>query len=120
MRLAPSSLGSLVRGLLHRSMVLAAALVALPHQVSHHSHSCACQMQLVKCSSGHKLWPVTMRISVVNHSHSCAEGLDTSKLPSKGKGCSLGDNTAQGLTPQALQHCAIGQMQATPPASPHW
>ena len=40
MRLAPSSLGSLVRGLLHRSMVLAAALVALPHQVSHHSHSC--------------------------------------------------------------------------------
>ena len=43
MRRAPSSLGSLVRGLLHRSMVLAAALVALPHQVSHHSHSCAIQ-----------------------------------------------------------------------------
>ena len=38
--LAPSSLGSFVSGLLHRSMVFAYFLVALPHQVSHHSHSC--------------------------------------------------------------------------------
>jgi len=42
-RLAACSLGSLVRGLLHRSMVLAADLVELPHHVSHHSHSCTRQ-----------------------------------------------------------------------------
>ena len=34
-----SSLGSLVIGLLHRSIVFAAACEALPHQDSHQSHS---------------------------------------------------------------------------------
>lgn len=47
MRRAPASLGSLVSGLLHRSMVFAVPSVALPHQVSHHSHSYAfCQRTL--------------------------------------------------------------------------
>ena len=41
MRRAPASLGSLVSGLLQRSMVFAVPSVALPHQVSHHSHSWA-------------------------------------------------------------------------------
>lgn len=31
---------TLVSGLLQRSMVFALALVVLPHQVSHHNHSC--------------------------------------------------------------------------------
>ena len=34
-----SSLGSLVSGLLHRSIVFALASEALPHQASHQSHS---------------------------------------------------------------------------------
>jgi hypothetical protein len=37
--LACSSLGSLVIGLLHRSIVFAADCEALPHQDSHQSHS---------------------------------------------------------------------------------
>lgn len=48
--------GALVSGLLHRSMVLAACLVVLPHQVSHHSHSCASEW-MGTCAFQHEpLW----------------------------------------------------------------
>ena len=81
MRRAPSSLGSLVRGLLHRSMVLAAALVALPHQVSHHSHSCVPQ-------PGWELPPVSQPWSRRPALHAAAECLkchNSQRLPSTGK-----------------------------------